>query len=107
MSGSVSPSVKSPRYCLRRLGKIPDRNDAARLTMALLFIGAASSYSIANAQPRRITGLTPSPPGAVVYFLDLQDGATVPAKLKLNFGLRDMGLRPRARIARTPAITTC
>ena len=91
MSGSVSPSVKSPRYCLRRLGKIPDRNDAARLTMALLFIGAASSYSIANAQPRRITGLTPSPPGAVVYFLDLQDGATVPAKLKLNFGLRDMG----------------
>ena len=94
MSGSVIPSVKSPRYCLRRLGKIPDRNDAARQTMALLFLGAAAAYSVANAQPQRITGLTPSPPGAVVYFVDLQDGATVPAKLKLNFGLRDMGIAP-------------
>jgi len=93
MSGSVIPSVKSPRYCLRRLGKIPDPNDAARLTIALLF-GAAAASSLANAQPQRITGLTPSPPGAVVYFVDLQDGATVPAKLKLNFGLRDMGIAP-------------
>jgi uncharacterized protein DUF4399 len=94
MSGSVIPSVKSPRYCLRRLGKIPDRNDAARQTMALLFLGATAAYSVANAQPQRITGLTPSPPGAAVYFVDLQDGATVPAKLKLNFGLRDMGIAP-------------
>jgi hypothetical protein len=59
MSGSVIPSVKSQRYCLRRLGRIPDRNDAARLTMALLFLGAAAAYSVANAQPQRITGLTP------------------------------------------------
>jgi hypothetical protein len=38
--------------------------------------------------------------GAEVYFIDLKDGATVPAKLKLFFGLRNMGVAPQARIAR-------
>ena len=70
------------------------RKDCASLTMAAVLIGVAAAHSVADAQPRRVTGLTPSPPGAVVYFLDLQDGATVPAKLKLNFGLRDMGIAP-------------
>ena len=29
-----------------------------------------------------------------MYFIDLKDGATVPAKLKLYFGLRNMGVAP-------------
>lgn len=83
-SASLFPRKRSPS----------GRKDGASLTMATLLIGVAAAYSVADAQPRRVTGLTPSPPGAVVYFLDLQDGATVPAKLKLNFGLRDMGIAP-------------
>ena len=39
-------------------------------------------------------GLTRSPAGAEVYFADLKDGATVPAKLKVYFGLRNMGVAP-------------
>ncbi|PWB66339.1 MAG: hypothetical protein C3F17_01810 [Bradyrhizobiaceae bacterium] len=38
--------------------------------------------------------LTPSPPGATVYFVDLKDGATVPEKLRVFFGLRNMGVAP-------------
>ncbi|TMJ25467.1 MAG: DUF4399 domain-containing protein, partial [Alphaproteobacteria bacterium] len=39
-------------------------------------------------------GPSRSGPGAEVYFIDLKDGATVPAKLKLSFGLRNMGIAP-------------
>jgi hypothetical protein len=39
-------------------------------------------------------GLTPSPAGADVYFVELKDGATVPEKLKLHFGLKNMGVAP-------------
>ncbi|MFL6796671.1 MAG: DUF4399 domain-containing protein [Xanthobacteraceae bacterium] len=46
------------------------------------------------AQGQRTGGPTPSSPGAEVYFIDLKDGATVPAKLKLYFGLRNMGVAP-------------
>jgi hypothetical protein len=63
-----------------------------RAALALLLIGV--SASVANAQTRRTTGLTPSPPDAEVYFVDLEDGATVPAKAKLYFGLRNMGVAP-------------
>jgi uncharacterized protein DUF4399 len=66
---------------------------SARAAVALLLVGA-TAYIAANAQARRTTGLTPSPAGAEVYFVDLADGATVPAKLKLFFGLRNMGVAP-------------
>lgn len=36
--------------------------------------------------------LTPSPPGAEVYFVDLQDGATVQRTFTVHFGLRNMGI---------------
>ena len=39
-------------------------------------------------------GPTASAPGAEVYFVDLKDGATVPAKLTIHFGLRNMGVGP-------------
>jgi uncharacterized protein DUF4399 len=37
---------------------------------------------------------TPSPPGAAVYFIDLKDGATIPPKAVIHFGLRGMGVAP-------------
>jgi Domain of unknown function (DUF4399) len=68
----------------------------SRLTahaVAMLFV-AVASCGAALAQPQRTGGPTPSAPGAEVYFIDLKDGATVPAKLKIYFGLRNMGVAP-------------
>jgi hypothetical protein len=39
-------------------------------------------------------GPSPSPAGAAVYFVDLKDGATVPTKVTIHFGLRGMGVAP-------------
>ncbi len=66
---------------------------SARVIATLLFLDAAAC-GIAFAEGQRSGGPTPSPPGAEVYFIDLKDGATVPAKLKLYFGLRNMGIAP-------------
>jgi hypothetical protein len=60
---------------------------------ALLFVGIAACGAVA-AQAQRTGGPTPAPAGAEVYFIDLKDGATVPAKLKIYFGLRNMGVAP-------------
>src|SRR5882672_11848350 len=60
----------------------------ASLVAALLLVAGG----VALAQ--RTGGPTKSGPGAEVYFIDLKDGATVPAKLKLYFGLRNMGVAP-------------
>src|SRR3982074_1132965 len=59
---------------------------------ALLFAGIAACGAAVAQTPSK--GLTRSPAGAEVYFADLKDGATVPAKLKLYFGLRNMGVAP-------------
>jgi uncharacterized protein DUF4399 len=40
------------------------------------------------------TPRTPAPPGAEVYFIDLKDGARLPTKFRVNFGLRNMGVAP-------------
>src|ERR1700740_622210 len=60
---------------------------------ALLFAGGAWGC-VAGAQVKRPGGPSPSPGGAEVYFIDLKDGATVPATLKIYFGLRNMGVAP-------------
>jgi Domain of unknown function (DUF4399) len=39
-------------------------------------------------------GPTPSPPGAAVYFVDIKEGATLPPKPTIHFGLRNMGVAP-------------
>jgi hypothetical protein len=39
-------------------------------------------------------GPTPSPAGAAVYFIGLNDGDTIPAKSTIHFGLRGMGVAP-------------
>ena len=64
------------------------RHVVAMLVVAIASCGAAFSQS------QRTGGPTPSAPGAEVYFIDLKDGTTVPAKLKIYFGLRNMGVAP-------------
>ncbi len=39
-------------------------------------------------------GPTPSPKGASVYFIDLKNGATIPEKSTIHFGLHGMGVAP-------------
>jgi hypothetical protein len=50
--------------------------------------------SMARSEAQQTGGPSRSGPGAEVYLIDLKDGATVPAKLKLFFGLRNMGIAP-------------
>ena len=64
-----------------------------RRVVAMLFV-AIASCGAAFSQGQPTGGPTPSGPGAEVYFIDLKDGATVPAKLKIYFGLRNMGVAP-------------
>ena len=47
-------------------------------------------------------GPTPSPAGAAVYFVDIKEGATLPTKPTIHFGLRNMGVAP-AGLARENA----
>src|SRR5256886_17325714 len=61
--------------------------------VVMLFVTVASCGA-AFSQTQRTGGPTPSAPGAEVYFIDLKDGTTVPAKLKIYFGLRNMGVAP-------------
>jgi hypothetical protein len=65
-----------------------------RLLAPVLLAGALAAATGSAAYAQRAGGPTPSGPGAEVYFIDLKDGATVPAKLKLYFGLRNMGIAP-------------
>jgi len=61
--------------------------------MTLLIVGA-TTCGVAFAEERRTGGPTPSPEGAGVYFIELKDGATVPTKVTIHFGLREMGIAP-------------
>lgn len=65
------------------------RNLIVLVTVAL---GAATGAVHAQDQPKG--GPVASPPGAAVYFIDLKDGATIPTKPTIHFGLRGMGVAP-------------
>ena len=54
----------------------------------LLAAGLAAVASLAWAQE------TPSPEGAEVYFIGLENGATVSSPLTVHFGLKGMGVAP-------------
>lgn len=65
---------------------------ASRASIFLLvFVGALGT---ANGQTKPTGGPTPAAPGAVVYFVDLKDGQTVPTKFTVHFGLKSMGVAP-------------
>ena len=59
----------------------------------LLIVGAITCGA-AFAQERQAGGPTASPEGARVYFVHLDDGATVPTKVTIRFGLQEMGVAP-------------
>ena len=46
------------------------------------------------ATPAAAPALTPSPPGAKAYFVDLKEGATIAPKTTIHFGLSGMGVAP-------------
>ena len=69
------------------------RSKIVKSLATLLLVGVVGGGA-ASAQGQRTGGPTASGAGAEVYFIDLKDGATVPAKLKLSFGLRNMGIAP-------------
>ena len=57
--------------------------------------GAAAAWPLtAWAQQGERGGPTPSPQGAAVHFVGLNDGAKLPTRVTIRFGLRDMGVAP-------------
>jgi len=62
------------------------------LLAGLTLVAAVTACGLAAAQTKG--GPTPSAPGAAVYFVDLKDGATLPTKPTIHFGLRNMGVAP-------------
>src|SRR6478672_13368296 len=62
-------------------------------TVALI-CGAVVISGLAWAQQSERGGPTPSPQGAAVHFVGLNDGAKLPTKATIRFGLRDMGVAP-------------
>jgi hypothetical protein len=63
---------------------------AGALSLVICIAASGAAYS----QARTGGGPTPSPAGAGVYFLELKDGATLPPKATIHFGLRGMGVAP-------------
>ncbi len=47
-----------------------------------------------GSKPIVASGLTPSTPGAAVYFVDVKSGDTLQTKTVMHFGLRKMGVAP-------------
>jgi hypothetical protein len=74
--------------------KVATKHSRLMNHMATMLIVGIASCGAVFAQNQRTGGPTPSAPGAEVYFIDLKDGMTVPAKLKIYFGLRNMGVAP-------------
>ena len=62
-------------------------------TVALI-CGAVVISGLAWAQQGERGGPTPSPQGAAVHFVGLNDGAKLPTRVTIRFGLRDMGVAP-------------
>src|SRR4029453_1485226 len=93
---TVSPkrAARAKDVAMHVLNKVAARCSKGASGIAALLVVGIAACGAAFAQAPRTGGPTPSGPGAEVYFIDLKDGATVPAKLKLYFGLRNMGVAP-------------
>ncbi|WP_298820385.1 DUF4399 domain-containing protein [uncultured Roseibium sp.] len=60
--------------------------------MKTVFASAAIALSLACTQT--LAGETPSSPDAKVYFVNIEDGATIKGPVKVVFGLTGMGIAP-------------
>src|SRR5688572_27373655 len=67
---------------------------AAFRVAAVAVLFGAGTLGAAQAQSGPAGGPTPSPPGAAVYFIDLENGATLSSRTMVHFGLRGMGAAP-------------
>jgi hypothetical protein len=72
---------------------VAQRTKKRTSVFAAILLGSIVCPS-ASVLAQQANELTPSPPGAEVYFVQLKDGATVPEKLKIYFGLKNMGVAP-------------
>src|SRR4249919_657364 len=79
---------------MRVCGKAGDQCSKTGIAVLALLLAGVTCGGVAVAQTNRTGGPSPSPAGAEVYLIDLKDGATVPANLKIYFGLRNMGVAP-------------
>jgi hypothetical protein len=70
----------------------PDRRGAYAGALLLSIAAVIGGAILAHGQ--QSSGPTRSQPGAEVYFVDLKDGASIPAKTTIYFGLRNMGVAP-------------
>ena len=69
--------------------------DARRSLAEILGLSLIAAFAAAGAaQAQTKGGPTPSAPGAAVHFVDIKDGATLPTKPTIHFGLRNMGVAP-------------
>jgi Domain of unknown function (DUF4399) len=68
------------------------RDNWFKLAASTLLVFAATCSG--SAEDKLTGGPTPSPPGAAAHFLELKDGDTVPTKVTVRFGLREMGVAP-------------
>ncbi len=59
-----------------------------------ILLSLAAATLTAGAAVAQQNTLSPSPPGAAVYFVDIKNGDTVSAKFVVHFGLRNMGVAP-------------
>ena len=69
---------------------LPGRAFIASFAVALAS-ASLSSVGLAQTAP---AGPSPSAPGALVYFIDIKDGAHLPETFTVRFGLKNMGLAP-------------
>src|SRR3954454_6654572 len=76
---------------MRFVGMTVRRCVGAAGMLAGMLLGLPFGVSLAQ---DRAGGPTPSPAGAAVYFVDLRDGASIPTKSIIHFGLRNMGVAP-------------
>jgi hypothetical protein len=75
---------------MRAVSSIVNLCKNASLLVAFLLSGLIATCAVAAAQ----NSPTPSAPGAEVYFVDIKDGDSVPTKVRIHFGLKNMGVAP-------------
>jgi hypothetical protein len=72
-----------------KLNTMTYRHALKRITLSVALAFATTLLSLVPTAAE-----TPSPPGAVVYFINLKDGDTVTSPFKVQFGLTGMGVAP-------------
>ena len=70
---------------MRVHGKVGDRCSKTGVALLALQFAVVICGGVAVAQTKLTGGPSPSPAGAEVYFIDLKDGATFLANLKIYF----------------------